>query len=78
MMKRHLKKLTLTLLLAGFQLAAVWAQCPMCRTAVESNLKNGGTEGAGLNTGIMYLLLAPYLIVAVLGYMWYKNRKEVS
>ena len=29
MMKRHLKKLTLTLLLAGFQLAAVWAQYPI-------------------------------------------------
>ncbi len=54
------------------------AQCPMCRTAVESNLQNGGTEGAGLNTGIMYLLLAPYVIVGVLGYLWYRNRKEVS
>ena len=31
------------------------AQCPMCRMAAESNLDNGGTEGRGLNTGILYL-----------------------
>ncbi len=72
------KKVFLTIALLCFWSLHMWAQCPMCRTAVESNMKNGGTEGAGLNTGIMYLLLAPYVIVAVLGYMWYKNRKEVS
>ena len=25
------------------------AQCPMCKMAAESNLKNGGTAGKGLN-----------------------------
>ncbi len=74
-MYKRLFVLSIFLLLYGAELLA---QCPMCRTAVESNLKNGGTEGAGLNTGIMYLLLAPYLIVGVLGYLWYKNRKEIS
>lgn len=74
-MYKRLFVLSIFSLLCGAELLA---QCPMCRTAVESNLKNGGTEGAGLNTGIMYLLLAPYLIVGVLGYLWYKNRKEIS
>ena len=52
------------------------AQCPMCRMAAESNLENGGTAGAGLNTGILYMLSMPYLIVMVLGYIWYRNRKN--
>lgn len=52
------------------------AQCPMCRIAAESNLENGGTAGAGLNTGILYMLAMPYLIVMILGYIWYRNKKN--
>ena len=51
------------------------AQCPMCRMSAESNLKDGGTAGKGLNAGILYMLSMPYLLVGVLGYIWWKNRK---
>jgi len=54
------------------------AQCPMCRIAAESNLENGGTAGNGLNTGILYMLLMPYLLVCVLGFIWYRNRKPIE
>lgn len=54
------------------------AQCPMCRAAAESNLAQGGTEGKGLNTGILYMLTLPYLLVATIGFLWWKNRKEES
>ncbi len=50
------------------------AQCPMCKMSAESNLKNGGTAGKGLNNGILFMLLTPYLIIGVVGYVWYKNR----
>ncbi|MFT4522375.1 MAG: hypothetical protein ACI8ZN_001325 [Bacteroidia bacterium] len=55
----------------------VLAQCPMCRGAVESALQNEGvTVGIGLNKGIMYLLAMPYLMVGVVGLVWYrKNRR---
>ncbi|MEO0041068.1 MAG: hypothetical protein RL329_516 [Bacteroidota bacterium] len=53
-----------------------FAQCPMCKTAVESNLKNGGTTGAGLNVGILILLIMPYALVGGIGYVWWKNRKR--
>jgi hypothetical protein len=53
------------------------AQCPMCRTAVESAKENGGsTQGDGLNAGILYLLSLPYLTVAVVGGIWYSKRKK--
>lgn len=52
------------------------AQCPMCKIGAESNLKNGGAAGKGLNTGILFMLSAPYLIVGGIGYMWWKNRKK--
>jgi hypothetical protein len=54
----------------------IWAQCPMCRMSAESNLANGGTAGNGLNAGILYMLATPYLLVGIVGYIWYKNRRK--
>lgn len=58
--------------------ADVIAQCPMCRMSAESNLKEGGSAGAGLNKGILYMLSLPYLLVGTLGFIWYRNRKKWS
>ncbi len=52
-----------------------YAQCPMCRMAAESNLAHGGTVGKGLNTGILYMLSVPYLLVATGGFIWWRNNK---
>ena len=52
------------------------AQCPMCKMSAEQNLKDGGTAGKGLNAGILYMLSTPYIIVAGLGFYWYKNRRR--
>ena len=51
------------------------AQCPMCRMTAESNLANGGSEGQGLNNGIMYMLATPYLLIGVIAYFWWRNRR---
>lgn len=56
----------------------VQAQCPMCRMSAESNLRDGGTEGIGLNKGILYMLCMPYLLVATLGFIWWKNKRKFS
>lgn len=52
------------------------AQCPMCRMSAETNLQNGGTEGKGLNMGILYMLSFPYILVSIIGFLWYRNRKK--
>ena len=52
------------------------AQCPMCKISTESNLINGGTAGRGMNTGIFYLLFAPYLLVGGLAYYWWRNKRK--
>lgn len=50
------------------------AQCAMCRSTLENNYSNGNPGiAAGINTGILYLLVMPYLAILVLGYLWYKN-----
>ncbi|CAH1001955.1 hypothetical protein LEM8419_02870 [Neolewinella maritima] len=73
-MKRFLTLLLVLVLLGtGGELLA---QCPMCRATAESNLANGGTEGQGLNQGILYLLGMPYVLVATVGFIWWRNRRK--
>lgn len=53
------------------------AQCAMCRATVESTISNGRSNIAtGLNTGILYLLTAPYLAVAVIAFLWFRQSKK--
>lgn len=52
------------------------AQCPMCKIAAMSNLKNGGSAGKGLNQGILYMLATPYLIVGTIAFVWWRNRRK--
>ncbi len=55
-----------------------FSQCPMCKLAAESNLQGGGTAGKGLNTGILYLLAAPYLLVFSMYKLWKRNRNKIQ
>ncbi|GAB3980429.1 hypothetical protein GCM10028806_47960 [Spirosoma terrae] len=55
----------------------IMAQCAMCRGTVESTVSNGRSVIASeLNFGIVYLLMVPYLIVATIGFMWYRNSRR--
>jgi hypothetical protein len=66
----------LVALLLLTQIDAV-AQCAMCRTTIESSISNGRSNIAtGLNTGILYLLAAPYLIVAAIAFLWFRQSKQ--
>lgn len=72
-------RLFLTLLLLGLLLTLsgdVEAQCAMCKASAEEGLKDGNTQTAGLNSGIMYLLAMPYLAFGVIGFLWYRNYKR--
>lgn len=56
----------------------LWAQCPMCKMSAESNLREGGTDGKGLNAGILFMLSLPYLIIGSIGYSWWRNQKALA
>ena len=71
-----LRGISFILLLMCTKVDVAQAQCPMCRMSLESNLKNGGTQGKGINAGILYLLVTPYLIVGGIAFVWYRNRKQ--
>jgi len=71
-----MKKLFFVLCLLTFLFVSDFAiaQCPMCKSGVESSIKSGQNNvGRGLNDGILYLLAAPYLFVGTLGFLWFKK-----
>lgn len=49
------------------------AQCAMCKAVVESG---GKSQAEGLNSGILYLMVFPYLLVGALFYFIIKNRRK--
>lgn len=76
-MKKLLSTGILLVVMLLMSSSQIWAQCAMCRGSVESTMGNGRNNvGIGLNTGIMYLFVMPYLIVAVVAYMWFRDSKK--
>ena len=73
-MKGWIKIALVALVLSLVVSPDLMAQCAMCRSVVESTISNGrSTVASDLNFGIVYLLAAPYLLVAAVAYLWYRN-----
>jgi heme/copper-type cytochrome/quinol oxidase subunit 2 len=49
------------------------AQCAMCKAVVESG---DIQEAEGLNSGILYLMIIPYLLVGALLYFLVKYKRK--
>ncbi len=49
------------------------AQCAMCKAVVESG---DAKMAEGLNTGIIYLMAFPYILVGLGAYFLYRNWKK--
>ncbi len=65
------------LVILGFLLLAslpAESQCAMCRAVLESD--ESGQAAKGINNGIMYLMIFPYLLIAGVGYAIYRSRKN--
>lgn len=54
--------------------AEAFAQCAMCRASLESEA--GLQQAKGINNGIVYLMIFPYLLMGVLGFFVYKKMKD--
>ena len=52
------------------------AQCAMCRAVLES--EEGNQAAKGINNGIIYLMVFPYLLVGGIGYAIYRMRKKAQ
>ena len=52
------------------------SQCAMCRAVLESEANQNTAEG--INDGILYLMIFPYLLIGGVGYFIYRSRKNKS
>ncbi len=52
------------------------AQCAMCRAVLES--EEGQETAKGINNGIVYLMIIPYILIGAVGYFIYKNKIKAS
>lgn len=70
------KKFLMTFVLFLLLPIAAEAQCSMCRAVLES----GGDQSAaeGINNGILYLMIFPYLLIGGIGYFIYRSRKQAK
>ena len=69
-------KLLFSFLIAIVVQTKLNAQCAMCKAVVEANLKEGGSAGAGLNEGILYLMAMPYIAVLLFGIFYYLQQRK--
>lgn len=69
------KKLILGLFFIVLSPKTTFSQCAMCKAVVE----NGDVSMAeGVNNGITYLMVFPYLLIGVLFYSIYRYNKKVK
>ncbi len=72
-MLKFKRQFSVLFLLLTYNIAS--AQCAMCKAVVE----NGDISMAeGVNNGITYLMVFPYLLIGVLFFTLYSYRKKIK
>ncbi|MGK0421355.1 MAG: hypothetical protein ACJAVE_000659 [Polaribacter sp.] len=66
---------TLLLLLFVFTTKNIFSQCAMCKAVVENG---DGAMAEGVNSGITYLMVFPYLLIGILFFTIYRYNKKVN
>ena len=51
------------------------AQCSMCTKTAQ---QLGEKPAEGLNSGILYLMFTPFIIVGFIAFRWWKNNKNLE
>ena len=69
------KRIFVFLLMMIFTIKSSFSQCAMCKAVVE----NGDESMAeGVNNGISYLMVFPYLLIGALFFALYRYRKKTK
>ena len=73
-MKSTLQKLIVATILLFLRSLAI-AQCAMCKATAESATENVDKGiGQGLNAGIIYLMLIPYVLLATVALVFFRKK----
>jgi UPF0716 family protein affecting phage T7 exclusion len=70
---KRLRVLLIVLTIIGFTaVRQASAQCSIC---TKTSMQQGEKPARGMNSGIVYLMLAPFAIIGFIGYWWWKNER---
>ena len=72
---KKMKLMVFLFVLAALTAGNTSAQCSVC-SKTASQL--GPKAATGLNTGIIYLMITPFLISGYIGYRWWKNNRDTD
>ena len=75
-MKRYLPFILLSALL--FTALFAGAQCAMCKATAETSRDAGSSVAEGINKGILYIFMMPYIIIGTIAFFWWKARKKAG
>jgi hypothetical protein len=67
-----MKKQILLFFVFIFSFVSTMAQCSMCTKTAQ---QLGEKPAEGLNSGILYLMFTPFVIVGFIGWRWWRNQK---
>lgn len=71
----HKNKIVFFLLLLVFTSKTTFSQCAMCKAVVESG---DVSLAEGVNNGISYLMVFPYLLIGALFFAIYRHNKKAN
>lgn len=60
------------LLVLLFLSELAFGQCVMCKAVAEDSAAEGAV-GRGINQGILYIMVIPYILLGTMGYFIYKK-----
>lgn len=73
-----MKHRVLFIIFTLFSFVTTNAQCAMCRAVLES--EDGQSTAKGVNDGIVYLMIIPYVLIAGIGiaiFTRFNKKKEI-
>jgi hypothetical protein len=76
-MKKVIASICILVVLLAF-VGTASAQCAMCQATAETSLEAGASAAAGINKGVLYLFITPYLVAATIFFFWWRAKKRVE
>ena len=70
---KYIFNILILLVFALLLSATLHAQCAVC---TKTALQLGEGPAKGMNSAILYLMMAPFAIVGFIGYRWWKGNKK--
>lgn len=74
-MKKYTIIFLLSLSLVLLLQFGVNAQCALCTKTAQ---QMGEKPAQGLNSGILYLMVMPFILVGFIGFRWWKSNKAIE